>query len=485
MVLWRFAFQLTKTDGFFTLNPRAIILFPERIFMSSHLVSVTRYESPMGSVRAAVTHCGGLEGVSRGARVMIKPNIVFWTRKTDFPKWGVITTTRVVEDVVIILKDLGISDIKIGEGTVVMDPADRETARHAFSGLGYDVLKARYGVRSVSFWERPFRKTDLGDGIILNVNEDILDCDFVVNLPVLKTHNQTKVSLGIKNLKGCIDISSRKKCHCFGETMDLHRMVSRLADCMPPMLTLIDGIYTNERGPGFDGKIRRSNLLVASSDVLSADMAGARLLGYEPSDIPYLVHAAAHHERPLDFSDVRVVGLDIDQAARRHEYDFEYTDDPRNSLPVPLARMGIRGVSYRKYDLSMCTYCSGINGLVLSAIRAAWKGVPWDDVEILTGKQMEPTPGMNKTILLGKCMVRAHRNNPAIREMIGVAGCPPKPMEIVKAFRRAGIDIDPALFEHVDTLPGFFLGRYAGKPEFDPLFFQAGESVSRQRSDHG
>lgn len=34
----------------------------------------------------------------------------------------------------------------------------------------------------------------------------------------------------------------------------------------------------------------------------------------------------------------------------------------------------------------MCTYCSIVNGLMLSAIRFAWKGEPWDDVEILLSR---------------------------------------------------------------------------------------------------
>ena len=40
----------------------------------------------------------------------------------------------------------------------------------------------------------------------------MLESDFLVNIPVLKTHVQTVVSLGIKNIKGLIDIESRKKC---------------------------------------------------------------------------------------------------------------------------------------------------------------------------------------------------------------------------------------------------------------------------------
>jgi uncharacterized protein (DUF362 family) len=77
----------------------------------------------------------------------------------------------------------------------------------------------------------------------------------------LKTHSMTVVSLGIKNLKGMIDIPSRKKCHNTDPAKDLHFMVAKLAEPMPPMMTLLDGIYTSERGPNIDGTMHRSNLL--------------------------------------------------------------------------------------------------------------------------------------------------------------------------------------------------------------------------------
>ncbi|RLF32062.1 MAG: DUF362 domain-containing protein, partial [Thermoplasmata archaeon] len=370
--------------------------------MDKSLVAIVRYEKPLESVQKAVALSKGLEALPRNAKAFVKPNIVFWTKVVDFPKWGVITTSRVVEDIIVVLKDHGINDITIGEGTVTFRPKDTETAAHAFETLGYNKLKQRYGVKVINIFQRPFEKVDVGDGITFNFNTDIINSDFVVNLPVLKTHAQTIVSLGIKNLKGTIDISSRKKSHNANPDTDLNFMVSKLANRMPPMFTLIDGIYSLERGPAYDGKARRTNVLIGSSDILSADMVGAKVLGYEPSDIPHLVHAASSRGRAPDLSDVEIVGEDIENVASHHKYDFKYTKDGK--LPLPLHRMGIKGLSYPKYDLTMCTYCSGINGVVLYAIARAWKGERWDDVEVLTGKVMKPTPGMKKTILLGKCM---------------------------------------------------------------------------------
>lgn len=438
--------------------------------MQTSLVSIVRYQEPFDSVRKAIELCKGFEHFRTGDRVFLKPNIVCWTRKTPFPKWGVITTSRVVEDVIVLLKDLGAREILIGEGTVTHRPGDTETTAHAFETLGYNNLGRRYGVKAVNLFERPFRKVDLGAGVELSFGVDFLESNFVVNLPVLKCHAQTIVSLGIKNLKGLLDIPSRKACHSADPARDLHFMVSRLHRALPRSLTVVDGIFSLERGPMYDGSARRTDLLLASSDPLSADLVGARVLGYDPAEVPHLALAARDRARPSDLSDLLILGERLETVISPHEYDFPYTQD--GCLPVPMERMGIRGLSYRKYDLSMCTYCSHINGLTLWAISKAWKGQPWDEIEILTGKAMRPTPGKKKTVLIGRCMDEANRDDPHIRERIVAKGCPPSPASIARALRQAGIEVDPGHLAQLDEYPGFFRKRYEGRPGFDESFFR-------------
>jgi len=128
--------------------------------MNKSIVSIVHYESPLESVRKAVELSHGLDHLPANAKVFIKPNIVFWTKEVPFPKWGVITTSRVVEDMVVLLKERGIDDITIGEGMVTNTPRDRETPAHAFETLGYNVLKKRYGVKCINAFERPFDKLD-------------------------------------------------------------------------------------------------------------------------------------------------------------------------------------------------------------------------------------------------------------------------------------------------------------------------------------
>lgn len=435
-------------------------------------VSIVRYKRPLESVRKAVELSHGLDHLHSDAKVFIKPNIVFWSRSVPFPKWGVITTSRVVEDMVVLLKERGIDDIVIGEGAVVFDPKDKETLAHAFEGLGYNILKERYGVKTINVFERPFEKVDIGEGMYLNFNADMFNSDFLVDIPVLKTHAQTVVTLGIKNMKGTLDINSRKKCHSADPEKNLNYMIAKFPKVLPPSFTILDGIYTSERGPGFDGKIRRSNILVASPDMLSADMVGAKVLGHDASEVPHLVNAARNLKRPLDLSDIEIQGERIEDVASLHVHEFPYSEDDDISLPLPLKRMGIKGISYRKYDLTMCTYCSFLNGPILMGIAMAWKGEPWDDIEVLTGKAMKPTPGKKKTILLGKCIYQANKDNPDIKEMIAVKGCPPSMKQILKAFNQAGIELSPAVFENMDKAPGFYMKKYEGKPEFDEGLFK-------------
>ena len=438
--------------------------------MRKPIVAIMRYEKPLESVRGAVDLSHGLDHLPSRAKVFVKPNIVFWTRTTPFPKWGVITTSRVVEDMVILLKERGIDEITIVEGMTTYDPKDKETPAHAFENLGYYVLKRRYGIKTLNIFERPFKRLDLGADVVLNFNEDILQSDFLVNLPVLKTHVQTVVSLGIKNLKGLIDVNSRKRCHSPHPIKNLDYMIARLANKIPPSFTLLDGIYTAERGPFFEGRLRRSNILIGSSDIFSADKVGAKVLGYDPSEVPHLVHAAHDFGRTTDLSDVEVVGEKIEAVASRHEYAFPYTED--GNLPKPMERMGIKGLAYRKYDDTICTYCSGLSTVILMAIASAWRGEPWDEIEILTGKVMKPTPGKKKTILIGKCMVQANRNNTDIKEMIFVKGCPPDFKGTLKALHQAGIEVSPTFFENMDMAAGFFMKRYEGQPEFEESFFK-------------
>ncbi|MCX8125137.1 MAG: DUF362 domain-containing protein [Spirochaetes bacterium] len=431
-----------------------------------YCVALSQYKSK-GSIQYAIDLSQAFANLKPSDKVFIKPNIVFWA-KVPFPKWGVITTSAVVHEVVELLKDYGVNYITIGEGIVTLNPNDKETAAHAFDYLGYTSLAKTYNVNIVNIFDRPFKKVSLDNEIEIQINADALESDFLINIPVLKTHAQTVVSLGLKNLKGLLNIPSRKKFHNPDEQKNLHYMIAKLYPLLPKGATIIDGIYTLERGPGFDGKPRRSNIIVASADMLSADIVGTIVLGHNPKNIPYLELAAEQEKRKIDLSDIKIVGESLESLTSFHEYSFPYNND--GTLPEKLHKMGVTGLSYPKYDITMCTYCAALNGAVLTAITFAWQGKPWNDVEVLTGKKMKPSDGKKYTILLGQCMVNLHKNNPHIHA-IPIRGCPPDPKETVKALHQAGIEVNPLIFEHLDIAPTYFMERYKNKPEFEEQFY--------------
>lgn len=433
-------------------------------------VSIVKYEKPLDSIRKAVKLSKLFDGIPNEAKIFIKPNIVYWNRHANFPKWGAITTSRVIENVVTLLKERGIDDISIGEGIVTGDEKDIETAADAFEKLGYNLLKERYGVKLINTFERPFEKIDLGCDFKVNFSSDALAADVVISVPVLKTHSQAVTSLAFKNLKGLINYASRKKFHSADPVKDLHYNVAHLPNKLKKVVTIIDGIYTLERGPSIDGKAHRKNIIVASTDILSADMVGTKLLGIEPSDVLHLVQAAKDRNRPMDLSDVEVVGENIEELSSHHEWDFIYND--AGDLPLPLERIGVKGLKYHKYDSSLCTYCSGINGTLLLIIKNAWKGVPFDNIEFLNGKLMEPTPGMNKTILIGQCQYNKNKDHPLIKEMIPIRGCPPSIEDVRKAFNQIGIELPSTMLQNVNKGAGFLMRKYKGRPEFEESFFQ-------------
>ena len=79
-------------------------------------VAVVRYERPFESLKKAVDLVGGIEGISPDSKVVIKPNYVMWLEGMDFPKYGVLTTARLIEDIVVLLKEHGVKNISIVEG---------------------------------------------------------------------------------------------------------------------------------------------------------------------------------------------------------------------------------------------------------------------------------------------------------------------------------------------------------------------------------
>jgi uncharacterized protein (DUF362 family) len=433
-------------------------------------VAVVKYEKPLESLRKAVDLAGGLGDVSRGSKVVIKPNLVAWLEGVEFLKYGVIATARLIEDMVTLLKEQGAKDIAIAEGIIDVEKENESIFRLAVKGMGLDMLEEKYGVKLIDVQKGSFTKVTVGD-VTLSVNTDILDADYVVNMPVLKTHGQAMVSLGIKNLKGVLNISSRKKCHNRNYSIDLDYHISKLPQMIRTSLTVIDGIYTLEKGPLW-GEAHRADIIIASKDLFSADKVGATILGIAPQNVPHLVMVAKSNGRPIDLNDINIRGeTDIRTVTKSHE--FAWPQNESGDMPLVFELMGIRGIRFPLPDNTLCTYCGYYGVFINMGILAAKnRDKPFDDIEILTGKIQEPTPGHKHTLLFGQCQVKKNGKNPLINHCVEIKGCPPSKQGFFKAFEELEIELPDDRMEWWKKVPEFFTRQYAGRQEFDPALYR-------------
>lgn len=434
-------------------------------------VAVVRYEKPLESLRETVGLAGGLGGISSNSKVFIKPNFCQWREGVSFPKYGVLTTARLIEDMVTLVKERDVKDITIVEGAVEIEKKPESTLQQLARGMGLDTLAKRYGVKMIDVLRSPFARVTAG-GVTLSVNRDVLEADHLINMPVLKTHTQTVVSLGIKNLKGLLSIPSRKKCHSVNPDTDLTYHLARLPDFFSPSLTIMDGIYTLERGPLITGRAYRSNIIIASRDVYSADKVGATMLGIGPDTVPHLALAALNQGRTTDLSDINIRGgIDVRTALKPHAWEFEQNET--GDLPLYFERAGVRGLTYPQADTTMCTYCADfIYYVIWGILMAENRDKPFDDVEILHGKALDPSGDHRHTLLVGQCQVKRNSENPLINHCVRINGCPPSSEDLLEAYAELGIDLPHDFLERIRTSPETLMKRYAGNPEFDESFYK-------------
>jgi len=123
--------------------------------------------------------------------------------------------------------------------------------------------------------------------------------NFIVSVPVMKTHMHTRVTLSIKNMKGLLWRREKARFHQLRYDKKVTRgdkeldiAISEMASVLFPHLTIIDGTVGMEgMGPAY-GRRRRTGVILVGDNALSTDAVAARLMGLDPETIPHLRLAA-------------------------------------------------------------------------------------------------------------------------------------------------------------------------------------------------
>ena len=136
----------------------------------------------------------------------------------------------------------------------------------------------------------------------------------VIHLPTVKTHVFTTITGAMKNAFGGLLFEKRHFCHAvIHET--LVDLLAIQQEIHPGIFAVVDGTFSGS-GPGPRCmEVAERNVILAGSDQVAVDAVSARLMGFDPLEIPFLRLA---HERGLgtaDLSQVDVVGEDIERVA--------------------------------------------------------------------------------------------------------------------------------------------------------------------------
>ena len=211
--------------------------------------------------------------VPSGARISLKPNLV-----VSRPAAGGATThPEIVAGIIEYFRDHGCHDIEIIESAWVGD----DTAR-AFANCGYVDLAKKYGVVLHDLKADSSTPVPTPAGTI-RICDRALAADFLVNVPVLKGHCQTRMTCALKNMKGCIPDTEKRRFHRDG----LDQCIAALAAVLKPHLTLVDGICGDvdfEEG----GNPVTANRMFLARDSVAMDAYGATLMGIPPAEVGYI-----------------------------------------------------------------------------------------------------------------------------------------------------------------------------------------------------
>ncbi len=231
-------------------------------------------------------------------RVLIKVNFI--TTKT----WdtGATTDPVVVEALIHRLKGLSL------EVVVVESDATITNATRAFHATGMADLCERNDVEWVNLrFIKDRVELQVPNGAVLKkiVVPRIVAESGIVSAAKLKTHSETLVTLGMKNLFGLLPDKMKGKYHLKG----MHKVITDITEAITPHLTIVDGFVAMEgRGP-VGGTPVNLDTIIAGRDVVAVDATSARIMGIDPKEVGHIVMA---HERGLgEMNNIDVLGNQI------------------------------------------------------------------------------------------------------------------------------------------------------------------------------
>ncbi len=213
--------------------------------------------------------------LSKDARIALKPNFVIPSPAAQ----GATAHPEIAEGILRYFYERGFYHLSIMESSWA---GQRNTA-DAFRACGFESVAKKYGAKFFDLKKDACVERTI-NGLSLRIcRKPLMETDFLIDLPVLKAHCQTGMTCALKNLKGCIPDTEKRRFHQLG----LIKPIACLAKALPVHLIVVDAIcgdLTFEEG----GHPVPMDRLIGGIDPVLVDSYGASLLGFGIEEIEYL-----------------------------------------------------------------------------------------------------------------------------------------------------------------------------------------------------
>ena len=287
-----------------------------------------------------------------GARVLVKPNMV----GPSAPELGHTTRPELVRAVVRACLDRG-AKVWVGDNPGGMNRSSRTVAQAT------GILEASDGCY-VPISERVVERKGAETGFSLVISRAVLEADYVINLPIFKTHSLTMISGALKNTYGYVAGACKARIHLQASQKEVFaKAVCDIHGVRPPDLHILDAITAIEgNGPCHGGQLRKVGKLLASRDPLALDGVMARMMGVEPGELPVQKEALARRVGALDPNEIELRGqlipipdFKIPVTYGPHRPDAEGLAELRRLYPRDMMANRVAVKPHR--DEAKCTLC--------------------------------------------------------------------------------------------------------------------------------
>jgi uncharacterized protein (DUF362 family) len=233
------------------------------------LIALKGGKGPDELFRKGIGHMGGMgRFVKKGQSVLIKPNMG-WDRS---PEYGANTDPALIGAIVTECFKAGASDVYVLDHTC-------DSWKSCYKNSRIEEFAKNAGAKTVpASSEDYYVKTPIPRGKKLKealVHKLFLQCDVVINVPVLKHHSSTSITASMKNLMGVV--WDRYEWH----RKDLHQCIADFSTLRRPDLCILDGwrvmIKNGPRGYSTSDVVKYEYLFI-STDPVAIDSAGAAVL---------------------------------------------------------------------------------------------------------------------------------------------------------------------------------------------------------------